>query len=88
VSNPHEFWLHCDEIAALYRYLVDNDDLDATSVTDVAYFISKPWKWMAEYKAMVARRAINDADVLVGQLEASAEVADGKRAANANGARS
>jgi hypothetical protein len=47
-----EFWHDHTELAALYRWLVDHDELEASDVGEVAYFLSKPWKWADSYKRM------------------------------------
>jgi hypothetical protein len=47
-----EWWLAHTNIAALYRWLVENDEIDERSTADVCYFLQKPWKWTPEWQRM------------------------------------
>lgn len=54
------WWFHCDKIAAVYRYLAENDLIDIRDIESVAYFLSKPWKFNEERAAMLAYRQGGD----------------------------
>jgi hypothetical protein len=56
------WWVRCDEIASLYKYLCATDRLDPSDVNAVVRFLSKPYNWSTERAEMLARRTANDAD--------------------------
>lgn len=52
VADPQAWWLDHTELAALYRWLVNHDELDGKDTDAVVYFLSKPWKWTRERAQM------------------------------------
>lgn len=48
------WWHDHANLAALYTWLCQRNMLDTTDVRDVAYFLSKPWKWSVEYREMIS----------------------------------
>lgn len=57
-----EWWMYCQNISSLYRFLVDTDRLDPGDVSAVTFFLSRPYRWSLEFSEMTARRVPNDAD--------------------------
>lgn len=57
-----EWWLDHTNLAAMYQWLCDEGRLEPSDVLEVRYYLSKPWKWSAEFAEMTGARANAAAD--------------------------
>lgn len=68
VGAREHWWTDHTNLAALLRWLFDNDLIEE-NVSDIAYFVSKPWKWDDEWKQMIGELPIARAETSVFLVE-------------------
>jgi hypothetical protein len=52
MMDERDWYEDLSNIANLLEWLMEQDE--APTGTDLVYMLRKPWKWAAEYQAMVA----------------------------------
>lgn len=56
ISTRTEWYRDPEKIAELLTWLYARGELDGVDTRDIIYIVLKPWKWTAEYEAMIAER--------------------------------
>jgi hypothetical protein len=56
-THVPEWWENHQNLALLYRWLIEHDKLDPADSSEVAYLLEKPWKWAPEWADLTAAEA-------------------------------
>lgn len=56
VVGDEHWWTRPDQVAALYRWLVDHEKLDTTDPDGVQAFLAAPWERSSDFRAMQEMR--------------------------------